>query len=185
MSLYIRESFLASSTLWFCKANPSIPPVVFSLSVHVANLTRRTYIALQIYFIPEHFLASQSSSVEPNFLLPLTPSIISTLSQLANVYLVIATLYVMVCHIATDPKVVKGFFVLVALADVGHIFSIYMGMGGWKGGFGDLGNWGGAEWVNVGGALFMMINKVGTFMGWFGEIGWETRGKQRGVEKNE
>ena len=74
---------------------------------------------------------------------------------------------------------------LIALGDLGHIFSIYMGMGGWKGGFGDLGKWGGAEWMNVGGALFGLVNKVGTFKEWFGEIGGEKKGKQRGGEKKE
>ena len=77
----------------------------------------------------------------------------------------------------------KGYFVLIALGDLGHIFSVYVRMGGWQGGFGEVGKWGAAEWMNVGGALFGLIYKVGTSMEWFGQIGGEERGKPSGGKK--
>ena len=82
-------------------------------------------------------------------------------------------------HVTTDVKAVKGWLLATAVLDGLHLYSFYLGMGGWEG-FSDVGAWSGGELMNVGGGAFMVVTKFLTLLGVFGKIpGGEEMARKR------
>lgn len=68
-----------------------------------------------------------------------------------------------------DSAVARGYLVVVAIADLGHIYSSYLGMG--EKYFLDLNSWNQMAWANIGVSVFLCLNRLATVSGVFGRIG--------------
>lgn len=86
--------------------------------------------------------------------------------QLGNLYSLLFLVGVAVLHTTTEPKVVRNYLIALAIADIGHIYATYMGMG-WAA-FVDVGAWNTLTWGNIGATAFLFINRLAYFLGLFG-----------------
>lgn len=63
---------------------------------------------------------------------------------------------------------------IIALADIGHIYSVYLGMTGGEGvgagAFWDWRNWNDMVAGNVGASVFLCVNRIATLLGLFGSF---------------
>ena len=66
----------------------------------------------------------------------------------------------------TDPKVVRNFLVACAIADVGHVYVTYVGMGK---DFWDVANWNGLAWGNIGATGSLFVVRCLYLLGAFGQ----------------
>lgn len=69
-------------------------------------------------------------------------------------------------HTTTEPKVIRNYFIGLAIADVGHVYATYLGMG-WNA-FADVGAWNALTWGNIGATAFLFFNRVAYLAGVFG-----------------
>lgn len=95
--------------------------------------------------------------------------------QLGNVFGLLAGLAVVCCFLG-DAAVVRGYLIVVAIADVGHIYSSYLGMG--EKYFFDLNLWNQMAFANIGVSAFLCLNRLATVLGLFGRIRRKTNTKQ-------
>jgi hypothetical protein len=65
---------------------------------------------------------------------------------------------------------------VVAVADLGHIYSSYLGMG--EKYFFDLNSWNQMAWANIGVSVFLCLNRIATVSGIFGSIGGRAKSKK-------
>ena len=109
------------------------------------------------------FIAGQTPQADP----PLShPSSLALAYQLANLYSLLFLVGIGVLHATTDPKVIRNYFIGLAIADIGHIYATYLGMG-WTA-FADVGAWNALTWGNIGATAFLFVNRVAYLAGLFG-----------------
>ncbi|KAI1143911.1 hypothetical protein F5Y05DRAFT_10691 [Hypoxylon sp. FL0543] len=89
------------------------------------------------------------------------------LLQLVNVYLLLAALAV-VCSWTPHAAVARWYLVAVALADYGHIWACYRGVGADV--FWDLGRWNDMLWGGVGVSAALNLLRWLTVLGVFGAV---------------
>ena len=70
---------------------------------------------------------------------------------------------------------------IIALADIGHIYSCYAGMGSQQ--FWDFANYNDMAWGNIGGSAFLCVNRIATVLGVFGEIRDQSHGGGKGAKR--
>jgi hypothetical protein len=87
--------------------------------------------------------------------------------QLGNIYLLLALLATVCCW-TTNKKVARSYLIVVALADLGHVWAVYHVLGREK--FLDVGAWNEMTWGNVGMSAFLHINRLATVIGVFGRF---------------
>lgn len=117
------------------------------------------------------------SPVEPSSLQP--QALVLTL-QMGNVLLLLAALAVVCCwtpRAATS----RWYLVAVALADYGHIYGTYAGMG--RDAFCDVRGWNDAVWGSVGASAFLNVFRWLTVLGVFGGLTEEGGGAGVVVDK--
>ncbi|ORY61201.1 uncharacterized protein BCR38DRAFT_439563 [Pseudomassariella vexata] len=85
--------------------------------------------------------------------------------MMANVLLLLAAVAV-ICCFTTRASVTKWYLFAVALADFGHIYATYKGVGPEH--FWNLGKWNHMVWGNVGVSAFLNVNRWLTLLGAFG-----------------
>ncbi|KAI0844169.1 hypothetical protein F5Y00DRAFT_210319 [Daldinia vernicosa] len=154
---------------------PAFPLVVFGV-VEPVLLIWAYIVALRD---PTAFFAAQA----PNFPLPLPvvsvsepepvepvipPQALVLLLQLVNVYLLLAGLAV-VCSWTPHASVARGYLVVVALADYGHIWACYRGVGAEL--FWNTAEWNDMLWGGVGVSLALNVVRWFTVLGAFGALG--------------
>ncbi|KAL9532215.1 hypothetical protein SMMN14_04406 [Sphaerulina musiva] len=88
--------------------------------------------------------------------------------QIGNVFLLLAALAI-ICSWTTHKEIAKRYLVVVACADVGHIYAVYAAVGPQY--FGNVTDWNDMMWGNVGCSLFLHVNRWATVAGWFGRVG--------------
>jgi hypothetical protein len=88
--------------------------------------------------------------------------------QIGNVFALLAALAV-ICCFTTHPEIPKRYLFVVALADLGHIYSYYPALGSEA--FWDVTQWNQMVWGGVGVSLFLHLNRLLTLAGLFGKIG--------------
>ena len=98
---------------------------------------------------------------------PLPPGSTVVALQLGNVFLLVAALGVLCCFMS-HPSFARNYLLILACADLGHIYSSYVGMGSQQ--FWDIGAWNDTVWLNVGVSAFFCVNRIATVMGVFGAI---------------
>ncbi|KAI0115167.1 hypothetical protein F4814DRAFT_309471 [Daldinia grandis] len=109
---------------------------------------------------------------------PISPPALVLLLQLANVYLLLAGLAV-VCSWTPHASVARGYLAVVALADYGHVWACYRGVGPEL--FWAPAGWNHVLWGAVGGSLVLNVLRWFTVRGLFRALGGP-RGA-RGVTK--
>jgi hypothetical protein len=85
--------------------------------------------------------------------------------QLGNFYPLFAAVFVLLCFFST-PGVTNAFLCLGAIADLGHIYGSYVGMGSDL--FWDVGRWNVMARGNFGASASLCLNRIATVMGVFG-----------------
>ena len=85
-------------------------------------------------------------------------------------------LAVVCCYATNDSKVTRNYLIVVAIADLGHVYSTYTGLGWDK--FMDIGTWNDMMWGNIGSSIFLFINRVATILGVFGHIKTAEKGRK-------
>lgn len=109
------------------------------------------------------FIAGQTPHVAPP---PSHPSSVALAYQLGNLYSLMFLVGVGVLHTSTEPKVLRNYLIGLAIADVGHLYATYLGMG-WDA-FADVGAWNALTWGNIGATGFLFVNRLLYFAGVFG-----------------
>lgn len=102
--------------------------------------------------------------------------------QVGNMYWLLAALAVLICFFST-PKTVRGYLLIVAVADLGHIWAVYQGMSRGSAGaaqFWDWRGWNDMVAGNVGVSLFLCVNRVATVLGLWGPFKGEAQGRVKG-----
>jgi len=97
-----------------------------------------------------------------------TPQSLSLTLQLGNVFLLLAAMAV-ICCFTTHAEIARRYLIAVALADLGHVYSLYCGMG--EKVFWDLNQWNTMAYSNIGISLFLHVNRLMTVAGVFGKLG--------------
>ncbi|KAJ9608678.1 hypothetical protein H2200_006449 [Cladophialophora chaetospira] len=116
---------------------------------------------------PQQYYSDQSpQAVLANHVF--TPNALSLTLQLGNVFLLLAALAV-VCSFTTHAEIARRYLIAVALADLGHIYSVYAALGDKI--FWDLNQWNQMVASNVGVSVFLHINRLLTVAGLFGKLG--------------
>ncbi len=126
---------------------------------------------------PQQYYADQS----PQALVSshvFTPNSLSLTLQLGNVFLLLAALAV-VCCFTTHGDIAKRYLIVVALADLGHIYSVYGALG--EKIFWDLNQWNQMVASNVGVSVFLNINRLLTVAGLFGKVGASSNTSKKNI----
>jgi hypothetical protein len=117
---------------------------------------------------PAQYLARQI----PNGKDTLSTSAEIIVLQVGNIYLLLAALAVLICFFST-PKTARGYLLIVAVADLGHIWAVYQGMNRGKGGatqFWDWQNWNDMVAGNVGASAILCAHRLTTALGLWGSF---------------
>ncbi|KAJ5885142.1 hypothetical protein N7495_009652 [Penicillium taxi] len=110
------------------------------------------------------FIAGQT----PQALAPKAhPSSTALAYQLANLYSLLFLVGVAVLHTSTEPRVVRNYLIGLAIADVGHVYATYLGMG-WSS-FANVQGWNALTWGNIGITGFLFVNRILYLLGIFGD----------------
>ncbi|OAP59659.1 hypothetical protein AYL99_06957 [Fonsecaea erecta] len=144
-------------------ALPLWPLVLFGI-LEPAALTWAYFVVL---FQPEQYYADQAPHSAISNLL-FTPNALSLTLQLGNVFLLLAALAV-ICCFTNHPEIARRYLIAVALADLGHIYSVYCALGHMV--FWDLNQWNQMISANVGVSVFLHVNRLMTVAGVFGRLG--------------
>ena len=70
-------------------------------------------------------------------------------------------------YATTEPKVLRNYVIALAIADIGHIYATYLGMG-WDS-FADVASWNALTWGNIGASGFLYVNRLAYLFGFLGE----------------
>ena len=96
--------------------------------------------------------------------------------QLGNLYLLSALFAVFVLRQSSDAQLVRNSLFCLAVADLGHVASSYVGLGSAR--FFDVGGWNAVAWGNIAVTTFLFISRIAYFLGLF-SAGSRTKGKTK------
>lgn len=113
---------------------------------------------------PRFVVASQHPDAHTPEELPVGTLMVT--EQLGNLYLLMAFIGVAVLYSTSEPKVVRNYFVALALGDVGHLYMTYLGLG--QANFVNVTQWNAMAWGNIGFTAFLLLNRVVYLLGLFG-----------------
>src|SRR5947207_15943943 len=113
---------------------------------------------------PQAFHDAQVPSNMPHLTIP--PSTTVLVLQIGNVLLLLAAL-ALLCVFTPHPEIARRYLITIAVADLGHIYACYAGMGSRQ--FWDFSNYNDMAWGNIGGSAFLFVNRVATVLGLFGQ----------------
>ncbi|KAH9906241.1 hypothetical protein F4778DRAFT_725082 [Xylariomycetidae sp. FL2044] len=162
---------------------PTIPFVVLGVLEPVLLI----WAYIQCLLDPTTFYQSQVPpavlSTTTNLTPPIPPQGLVLTLQVVNVYALLAAM-ALICCWTTNAATAKWYCFAVALADYGHIWACYRGVGPevfWD----PLGSWNDMLWGGVGASAFLNLVRWGTLVGVFGRVGGSTKGKGKGKGKRE
>ena len=87
--------------------------------------------------------------------------------QLANVYGLIGMIGIAVLYSTTEATVVRNYLLACAVADIGHLWFTYVGMG--YDAFWDVQGWNSLGWGNIGITAFLFVVRVLYLTGLLGQ----------------
>lgn len=87
--------------------------------------------------------------------------------QLGNVFALLAAIAIICTH-TTHSEIIKRYLVVVAFADLGHIYAGYRTLGADV--FWDVTQWNDMAWGNIFFSLFLHLNRWLTVAGFFGKV---------------
>ncbi|KAL6702644.1 hypothetical protein ACN47E_001267 [Coniothyrium glycines] len=117
---------------------------------------------------PTSFITRQlpSSYTTVTDVMPRTSIILAY--SLGSIFLLLAALNILCLVISRDARVSRYYLVLLASADIGHMYANYKGMGPEV--FWDFRNYNEMMIGNIWITLFLFVNRVGTLAGIFGRL---------------
>ncbi|OQN97533.1 hypothetical protein B0A48_16687 [Cryoendolithus antarcticus] len=98
---------------------------------------------------------------------PFTPQAEVMLYLLGNVYLLLAALAVICCW-TRHRSIMQYYLLVVAFADLGHIYATCRVFGWEK--FVEFAQWNDMAWGSIGGSAFLHVNRLATLLGLFGRL---------------
>lgn len=140
--------------------NHSQFPSLEAYRVGIINPGAQHYFTRQL---PPDLLYTTKTTQPPEF----SPQAETVTLQLVNVFLLLAGLAV-VCCFSKDKWTVKGYCVVVGLADYGHIWSIYKGLGAEA--FWEFGKWNDLVWGGVLASALLNLVRWGVVFDAFGRL---------------
>jgi hypothetical protein len=82
-----------------------------------------------------------------------------------------------ICTFTHHPDIAKKYLFVVGLADFGHIYATYRGLGDdW---FYTPGRWNTMVWANIGVSVFLNVVRWATLAGVFGTVGGRKAGRAK------
>jgi hypothetical protein len=116
---------------------------------------------------PEKFFLDQvpASTITKTFF---SPNALAMTLQIGNVYALLAALAI-ICCFTTHSEIPRRYLLVVAFADLGHIYSYFPALGSKV--FWDVTQWNGMVWGGVGVSLFLHLNRLCTLAGLYGKMG--------------
>ena len=111
------------------------------------------------------FITGQIPAAAPST--PLTPTNHILALQVGNCYGLLCMIALCVFYTTEEPKVARNFLIACAIADIGHVYACYVGMGYET--FMDIGHWSAVAWGNVGITTALFLARVLYFAGLLGE----------------
>lgn len=121
------------------------------------------------YYVRQHYEASLQQ-------IPLTPQALVLVLQTGNIFLLLAGMAV-VCCFTLHADIAKKYLFVIAVADVGHVWSVYRSLGDEY--FWDFAKWNDLLWGAVGVSIFLNINRWATLFGIFGRVGAPVSGAKK------
>ncbi|KAK6524904.1 hypothetical protein TWF281_011800 [Arthrobotrys megalospora] len=152
---------------------PTIPWIVFGF-IEPAALAYACFVAFKD---PHEYMRALGPT--PDSYNPDDASIAAILS-LGNVFLLIAAAQFLCCHVSSEPRVARAYIFCVALADYGHIWATYKGIG-----YDLLMNplaWNDTTAGNIGASAVLNVLRIAYLLGLFGKDN-ENVGKKDVVKK--
>ncbi|KAL8691927.1 MAG: hypothetical protein Q9218_002935 [Villophora microphyllina] len=138
---------------------PPFPRVIFTIFEPLATIGAY----LSTIFDTSSFAEAQVPSTIPT---PLTPTSRILALQLGNCYGLLGLIAVAVLYSTSEPKVVRNYLIACAIADVGHLWATYDGLG--YANFVDIKGWSHLSWGNIAITLFLFIVRIGYLIGLLG-----------------
>ncbi|RMD42257.1 hypothetical protein DV735_g2899, partial [Chaetothyriales sp. CBS 134920] len=117
---------------------------------------------------PAKYLHDQAPHLSSTPVSHLTQQALSVTLQLGNVLLLLALL-AFVCTWTHHPDTVKRYLLVLALADIGHVYASYFALGDDY--FWNPPTWNATAWGNIGASVFLNLNRWLTLAGLFGVVG--------------
>lgn len=124
---------------------------------------------------PFHFYDTQAPNF-PSRQSDFSPQALAMTMQMANVLLLLGAIAIICCW-TTYTSIARWYLIAVALADFGHIYGTYKGVGPEY--FWNIGGWNDMVWGNVGVSAFLNVNRWLTVLGLFGRLRAINTGKKR------
>lgn len=118
---------------------------------------------------PNDFVKSQTPSTPSSTLTPVHDGSLILAYATGNVFLLLAALAVLCTAITRDARVAKWYLLMVAIADLGHVWSTYQVLGPET--FINLNAWTDTMWGNNAFSAFLHVNRLATVLGVFGKVG--------------
>jgi hypothetical protein len=171
--------------VWSCL--PTWPLVLFGviepvllyeeITSKIASVTneRRIWATITAFDDPTDYYVRQHYD-EKLQQIPMTPQAHVMVLQTANIFVLLAGMAVACCW-TPHADIAKKYLFIVAVADIGHILSVYKGFGDesfWK-----FSDWNDLVWGAVGVSVFLNINRWATLLGFFGRIEAKDRTSKR------
>ena len=145
----------------------SSPLYTFSFTFYIRGLISKSVTAaLTSLYDPANFVHSHAPLPHGQ-----SPPLLSTGALTftfcnANLYLTVGAITILITWYSNE-RVVRSWLVILVLADLGHLFGCYKGMGNY---FWDIAGWNEMAWANVLAALALLVNRLMTIAGVFGQI---------------
>ncbi|CAN8102591.1 unnamed protein product [Discula destructiva] len=122
---------------------------------------------------PFAFYATQAPVPQLNAAEHFPPQAVIFSYMLGNIYLLLAALAV-VCCFSSSIATTRWYLIAVAIADYGHIYAVYLGVG--PAVFWDVSLWNEMIGGNIGASVILNIVRWLTVMGAFGRLGSDVQG---------
>lgn len=121
---------------------------------------------INLYDPLEYYVRQHPDAAYQN--VSLTPQALVLTLQTGNILLLLAGVAIVCCW-TTHADIAKRYLFIVAIADIGHIWSVYRGIGHEH--FLEVAKWNDMVWGGVGGSMFLHAHRWVTLLGLYGSIG--------------
>ncbi|KAJ4305128.1 hypothetical protein N0V90_000658 [Kalmusia sp. IMI 367209] len=115
---------------------------------------------------PSTFITKQLPTTT---LTPVPSSALVLSYTIGNVFILLAGLAILCTAITREGRVAKWYLLMVAVGDLGHIYSSYKVMGPET--FWNFNEYNDMMWGNIGASAFLHVNRLATVLGVFGRVG--------------
>jgi hypothetical protein len=155
---------------------PALPPLPLTIFGIIEPILLLWALATSLPDPAAYYISQHPSPPLLTTTLPIQPQALSLTLQITNLFLLLALLGIL-CSWTPHAEVARWYLVAVAIADWGHIYSVYASVG--EEIFWDLDKWNDLMWGNVGVSAVLNVCRWGTVFGVFGKVGGKGSGKAK------